>query len=205
MRAATRCNADMTPPRLAAYLAFHLVPGLRRQYYRMRSGYMKLHPMPNWISDFATGCRDVRQLQALEIGETMLPELLRYEDRNSMAFSIETRLPFLDYRLVEHAVSLALSLKMRDGWTKWPLRQALSNILPPEIAWRRRKIGFAAPTDLWLSHHQKIMTDAVQASALLARLCNMERLMRSFPHLDRNHQWRLYSVAAWETAFCVGA
>jgi asparagine synthase (glutamine-hydrolysing) len=204
MRAATRCSEDMTPPRLAAYLAFHLIPGLRREYYRLRAGYLKSHAMPTWINDFATGCRDSRSLQALEIGQTMLPELLRYEDRNSMAFSIETRLPFLDYRLVEYAVGLALSLKMRDGWTKWVLRQALSDTLPPGIGWRRRKIGFAAPTDLWMPCHQTTMIETVRDSTLLSRFCSMERLMRHFPHLDRNHQWRLYSVAAWEAAFCVG-
>jgi asparagine synthase (glutamine-hydrolysing) len=204
MRAATRHSKDMTLLLFAAYLAFHMVPVLRAQYYRWRAAYLQAQRVPAWIGEFATAFRDIQRLQAMEIEATMLPELLRYEDRNSMAFSIETRLPFLDYRLVEFAVGLAPHLKIRNGWTKWALRQAMSDVLPPAIAWRRSKIGFAAPTDTWLSRHECVMADTIRDSVLLARFCDMKRLIGVFPRLDRNHQWRLFSVAAWEQEFCVG-
>ncbi len=82
-----------------------------------------------------------------------LPVLLRYEDRNSMAHSIETRLPFLDYRLVEFLVNSPEHLKLRDGWTKWILRQAMRGILPEKIRLRRRKLGFDAPEKQWIGAH----------------------------------------------------
>ncbi len=79
-----------------------------------------------------------------------LPSLLRYEDRNSMAFAIETRLPFLDYRLVEYAFSLPDSQKLDGVTTKAILRRALGDRVPKSVLDRRDKMGFETPTDLWL-------------------------------------------------------
>ena len=79
-----------------------------------------------------------------------LPSLLRYEDRNSMAFSIEARVPFLDWRLVVLGFRLAPEWKLRDGWTKWVLRQAMAGAVPDAIRWRRDKKAFATPQAEWL-------------------------------------------------------
>ena len=70
----------------------------------------------------------------LEITETNLPMLLRFEDKNSMHFAIETRLPFLDYRFVEFALGLPSRVKLNRGWTKWPLRAAMQKDLPAKIS-----------------------------------------------------------------------
>ncbi len=80
-----------------------------------------------------------------------LPQLLRYEDKNSMAFSVEARVPFLDVRVAEFAAKLPVSLKIRDGWTKSILRQATAGILPEEVRWRRDKKGFPTPEYEWWS------------------------------------------------------
>jgi asparagine synthase (glutamine-hydrolysing) len=80
---------------------------------------------------------------------TTLPGLLHYEDRNSMAFSIETRLPFLDYRLVEYLFSLPSDQKITWGTTKVVLRNAMKDILPEEVRNRRDKMGFVTPEDIW--------------------------------------------------------
>jgi len=74
-----------------------------------------------------------------------LPELLRYEDRNSMAHSIEARVPFLDHRLVELAFSLPGDELIRRGETKSVLRRALADLLPKEVRERRDKLGFVTP------------------------------------------------------------
>jgi asparagine synthase (glutamine-hydrolysing) len=83
-----------------------------------------------------------------------LPHLLKYEDRNSMAHSIEARVPFTDHRLVEYVFSIPAVYKIRHGWTKWLLRLAVRDLLPPEIVWRKDKLGFVAPPwasrgDVW--------------------------------------------------------
>jgi asparagine synthase (glutamine-hydrolysing) len=74
-----------------------------------------------------------------------LPNLLRFEDRNSMAHSIEARVPFTDFELVEWAFRHANRVKIRDGWTKWVLRKAMHGRAPEHILWRRDKVGFEAP------------------------------------------------------------
>lgn len=79
-----------------------------------------------------------------------LPMLLRYADRNSMAFSREGRLPFLDYDLVDFCISLPDDYYIRNGWQKWILRQASGNTIPQNIRWRADKVGYAAPLDIWL-------------------------------------------------------
>lgn len=78
-----------------------------------------------------------------------LPGLLRHKDRASMAFSIEARVPFLDHRLVTFVHSLSIRQKMRDGFTKVVLRNAMADRIPKAILQRRDKIGFGTPEDDW--------------------------------------------------------
>jgi asparagine synthase (glutamine-hydrolysing) len=80
-----------------------------------------------------------------------LQHLLRWEDRNAMAFSIETRVPFLDHNLVEYVLALPSYTKVRRGITKWILRRAVIDLLPPEILDRTDKIGFASPEEIWMN------------------------------------------------------
>jgi len=79
----------------------------------------------------------------------VLPGLLHYEDRNSMAYSIETRLPFLDYRLVEFVFGLPMEFKIREGVTKTILRKAMEGVLPEEVRNRMDKMGFVTPEADW--------------------------------------------------------
>src|SRR5207253_8109320 len=85
-----------------------------------------------------------------ELTRTRLPALLRYEDRLSMAFSIESRVPLLDHRLVELAFALPDDAKRHAGWSKYGLRRALEGLLPPSVVWRRDKKGFSTPLGNWL-------------------------------------------------------
>lgn len=85
-----------------------------------------------------------------ELTKTRLPALLRYEDRLSMAFSIESRVPLLDHRVVELAFALPARWKIRSGWSKWGLRRAMDGMLPDAVTWRRDKKGFPTPFSGWL-------------------------------------------------------
>ncbi|RYY62910.1 MAG: asparagine synthase (glutamine-hydrolyzing) [Chitinophagaceae bacterium] len=80
-----------------------------------------------------------------------LEELLRYADRNSMAFGREVRLPYLNHDLVEFIFRLPSEYKIRQGWTKWILRQSADSRLPKEISWRRDKTGFEPPQKTWMA------------------------------------------------------
>jgi asparagine synthase (glutamine-hydrolysing) len=90
-----------------------------------------------------------RQLE-LVLTQRGLPELLRYEDRNSMAHSLEARVPLLDHRLVELAFSLDGGELIHRGETKSVLRRALADLLPPEVLQRRDKLGFVTPEKRFL-------------------------------------------------------
>src|SRR5207237_3087112 len=87
----------------------------------------------------------LRQQLHLILTRRGLPELLRYEDRNSMAHSLEARVPFLDYRLVELLFSLEGGQLIERGRTKAVLRRALGDLLPPVVRDRVDKLGFVTP------------------------------------------------------------
>jgi len=80
----------------------------------------------------------------------LLPTLLKYDDKIGMAFSVESRVPFLDHRLVELAFSLSPFVKIRNGWNKYILREAMNGIIPREVQWRREKVPFTMPFNEWL-------------------------------------------------------
>jgi asparagine synthase (glutamine-hydrolysing) len=81
----------------------------------------------------------------------MLPPLLRYADRNSMAHSREVRLPFLDRRIAEFALSLPARFLYRDGASKAILRQAVAGVAPAQVLARPDKIGYEVPQARWFS------------------------------------------------------
>ncbi len=85
-----------------------------------------------------------------QIRTVFLPRLLKWDDRNSMAFSVEGRYPFLDHELIELCLSLTSQTLYHCGWTKWPLRLGLRHTLPEKILHRRSKLGFEVPQDAWL-------------------------------------------------------
>jgi asparagine synthase (glutamine-hydrolysing) len=117
-----------------------------------------------------------------------LPPLLRYADRNSMAFSIESRMPLLDYRLVEHVLSLPLRMIVRDGWTKYVFRRAMQDRLPREVQWRKDKMGFVTPEGEWIKRGREriaaMLGGELHASAYLdaAKLRgSLDRFVRDVP------------------------
>lgn len=85
----------------------------------------------------------------LEIMYETIPPSLRAEDRNTMAHSIENRVPFLDYRLIEFCFRLDNRFKIRGGLGKWIHREAMKGILPEKVRTRKEKVGFNAPADEW--------------------------------------------------------
>ena len=82
-----------------------------------------------------------------ELQDTCLPALLHFEDRNSMAHSIEARVPFLDYQLAEFCLNIPTEYKIKGTLTKVILREAMKEVLPVEVYQRRDKIGFSTPIE----------------------------------------------------------
>jgi asparagine synthase (glutamine-hydrolysing) len=139
-----------------------------------------------------------------------IPQLLRYEDKNSMRWSIESRVPFLDYRLVELAMSLPSSYKIRKGTTKYILRKAMDGLVSERILGRKDKIGFATPDESWMR--------STDFALFMERLINSEefwlrkywkaeevvRLLAEHTSGKKNHEealWRIMSVELWLRIF----
>lgn len=143
----------------------------------------------------------IEDKQILEVSKIQLPHLLRYEDRNSMRHSIETRLPFLDFRCVEKAISLRIEEKINGGWTKNILRNSFNNLLPKEVLWRKNKFGFEAPEKSWLSLHKEEMIESIQSSKIINKYFYINQLCKDFEKLNTKDQWRFFVISRWEKVF----
>lgn len=129
-----------------------------------------------------------------------LEELLRYADRNSMQFGLETRLPFLSHELVEFIFSLPAHMKIRQGWRKWILRKSMENRLPNSIAWNPKKIGYETPQGQWMQ--QPTMQAAIREARI--KLIDQDILSSSTlnsavrptaAHAPDPKDWRYFSLA----------
>ncbi|CAN7373164.1 asparagine synthase (glutamine-hydrolyzing) [Duganella sp. LjRoot269] len=133
--------------------------------------------------------------QIADIQQWSLPTLLRYEDRNSMGYGVESRLPFLDYRLVEFALALPARLKIANGFGKWALRHITSDLVPDPIRLNRKKRGFDVTQD-WIAQglgaslrarifdHRTALGGALKSGAQLDALLSDAALSQSPDLLD---------------------
>ncbi|MFZ1800820.1 MAG: asparagine synthase (glutamine-hydrolyzing), partial [Chitinophagaceae bacterium] len=130
-----------------------------------------------------------------------LDELLRYADRNSMANSVEVRLPFLSHELVEFVFSLPSSFKMKNGFTKWILRKAMENKLPQNIIWAKGKTGYEPPQKAWMKTKpiQEMIAEArikLVDKNILQKQILQKPIMAKSAHAPGNIDWRFLCVAA---------
>jgi len=109
------------------------------------------------------GGKNIHDLSIQQVMHSSIPYQLHSEDRNSMMFSVESRLPFLDHRLVEYVVGLPSSFKINKGYSKFILRTALTE-LPEPIRWRKDKIGFAAPDKEWVSENHSMVRKELESA-----------------------------------------
>jgi len=130
-----------------------------------------------------------------------LEELLRYADRNAMAHGREIRLPFLSHELVDFVFSLPSHFKIRNGWSKWLLRESVKEKLPQAIAWRRDKIGFEPPQKKWMEN--KHLQDAIQEARrklvhqkILKQEVLNKKIIPSAAFEAENYEWRYFSAAS---------
>lgn len=147
-----------------------------------------------------------------DLAETMTGHefkyLLRYEDRNSMAYSIEARTPFADHLpLIEFLFQIPGSYKIHDGWSKYLLRQATRDILPEAIRWRKDKQGFPAPGNYWLGYLRPVLNSRLSGPGseywddkALAR--DSEAMIGTPASPEANlFLWRALVLATWLKAF----
>ena len=179
---------QMLPPRLKAVLLKRAVPWLAPDFFQ--AGFPNSRIMNNFFQ--VNGLNE----SLCAHFEYKLEHLLRMEDRNSMAFSLEARVPYLDYRLVEYLLGVSSAFKIRLGETKWLQKKSLSRYTIANILERKDKIGFDAPMDAWMR------TPGWESLAAQA----FESLKREFPGLIRkkavlprssSQRWKLIQLYIW--------
>lgn len=136
---------------------------------------------------------------------TNLPALLRYEDRNSMAFSIESRVPFLDYRLIEFMFATSDDQKIRNGYTKHIYREAMRSILPEAVRLRLDKMGFVTPEEVWVkSILRSFLEEIFKGLSANDEVFDRKGLEESFSEVVNGHRpfdfavWRWVSAIKWK-------
>jgi len=132
--------------------------------------------------------------------ETHLRNLLLYADKTAMAWSVESRMPFMDYRLVQFLASVPPAYKIHGGWTKWLGRHATAGHLPDEVVWRRDKMGWAIPEPAWFAGPLRSwLAGRLEASAFavdVARRAGID--IAAAPLAQR---LRLLNLATWHRLF----
>lgn len=152
----------------------------------------------------------ITELSLRQLTRSNLQMLLHWEDRDSMAHSIEARVPFLDHRLVEYTVGLPDSCKLYRGVTKRVLREGLRDVLPAKIRTRMSKLGFATPEEVWVREDAperfreavRLAVDASQGVLRPEAVRFADDIIQGRRNFDFS-VWRMISFATWMKVFGV--
>lgn len=159
---------------LKSFLYF-LLPPNQRQKIRVKERNYLINEFINVcdksiIADKLYGSKNLKEA-LINHFEYKLEHLLKWEDRNSMYFSLEARVPFLDYRLVERTLATSSDMIIKKGITKDILRKALKGTLPEKIRKRKDKIGFGTPEAEWFrtQDFQKLINNLLNSETFIER------------------------------------
>lgn len=196
-------NSKLNKKQLLSYFIYFTKAKIRVRRLRTKHNYIK-DDFFNKISvdvirENSKHYLNIFDLQYQEIYATKMPHLLKYEDKNSMRNSIETRLPFIDYHVLETALSLQSKIKIKEGWTKYILRRVVDDILPKSIVWRKNKFGFEAPTQSWLDSIENEMNKSVLDSKIIKKITTKIDMN----NIDDTTKWKLFNIAKWEQIYRV--
>jgi asparagine synthase (glutamine-hydrolysing) len=145
--------------------------------------------------------------QALFYDLTMysIPQLLRYEDKNSMRWSIEARVPFLDYRIAAFATGLPPHYKLHNGVTKYLFRNSMEGLIPEKILKRRDKIGFAVPDAEWMvtPEFAEVLTEVMKSPLFRSRKYWKHKEVEKLYHRKGSAKilWKILNVELWLRIF----
>ncbi|MDQ1383374.1 MAG: hypothetical protein QOG65_753, partial [Actinomycetota bacterium] len=148
--------------------------------------------------------KNLNERLASDVLRYSTPDLLRYEDKNSMAFSVESRVPFLDHELVEFIFSLPIDQKIKGGWNRAVYRNAMKGRMPERNRLRRSKIGFTNPDIMWMKAKAPEIRAVFSSPELASRdLYNPEQLVTAWDEYlagrpgDGLIFWRVLVTELW--------
>ena len=175
----------------------------------IKPDFMKKYYRENTISESIYASKSLNEA-LIDHFEYKLEHLLKWEDRNSMYFSLESRLPFLDYRLVEKTLASSSDMKIKHGFTKHILRKALREVLPEKIRLRSDKIGFSTPIDEWLREPdwQKLIYELLYSETFKGRgIIDHAKAIKLYNNHVSNKQnyakdiWKMIHLELWFREF----
>ena len=184
-------------------------------YYHNHPGWLNLKNLNAEVKDpFFSSLSyqgGVNNLSYSQLTSTTLQMLLHWEDRDSMAHSIESRVPFLDYSLVEFVLGLPEEYKIYRGVTKRVLREAMMTVLPEAVRVRNDKLGFVTPEEVWVRElAPKMFRSKIEESIEAAPACfHAEALRNEFANICRGKKkfsflpWRIINFGEWVRIFNV--
>lgn len=151
--------------------------------------------------DFTSYTMHLNQKLKLDT-QTELLNLLHYADSRSMMCSVEARVPFMDYRLVEFTAKIPSAYKIRDGWTKYFARLAFNGKLPHEITWRKDKIGAPAPNKFWFEGElNDWLVSSINHSTFIQKRIKEIKLDSNISKESLEKLMRLLNISVWEKVF----
>lgn len=146
--------------------------------------------------------KDLKEALRNDLIGGRLHEILRYEDRNSMAFSMEIRVPYVNHVLAEYMMKMPEEACIYRGWTKYIHREMLRNLLPEEIRLRRTKIGFEVPEARWLFELEKKVREIFEDPRLSELgIVDRDRLLKRFDDFCRGRLGEEYARVFWRLLF----
>ena len=140
---------------------------------------------------------DMFSFNMRELMQNNLQALLRFEDRDSMAFGVESRLPYLDSKIVDFVLNLPMEVKFQGGYLKYLLRKACEDLLPADIIWRYNKLGFESPQRYWFDDLRESMKNVIKDSLIIQEIFIKPDIR------EDNFLWRLFNIAKWEKLYKV--
>ena len=174
-----------------------LILNLATKFLGRKLGY---RAMSKFVSDVHRYAQPLNERLYCDTVNGGLRNLLHYSDSYSMAFSIESRMPFMDYRLVEFLASVPCSYKFHRGWSKYIARVAFEKVLPDQITWRKDKMGWPIPERYWFEgEHKNWMLSKVKSSSFLNE--HFGKLVSTFDDLDISKKLKLLNMAIWHEQF----
>jgi asparagine synthase (glutamine-hydrolysing) len=167
-------------------------PMIRRIYRMIQNSplqdFIKLHAVNQPMVE-----KQLAQVLWSDMTNTKMPYWMRSGDKTYMGVPFEVRAPFLDYRLIEYVFQLPTTYLIRDGWHKWILRESMKGLLPEDVLWRKRKMGFPFPFPRFYKDNERIL------ELIFNEAQN--------PHMDCRkmgrfkHNWKLVSFILWYELF----
>lgn len=166
--------------------------------------FMKLHSSER----FHASSKSIKSRLVDDIFGNSLQALLRYEDKNAMRFSIEGRVPFLDFELIEYLFSLPDEAIIKEGWNKFILRESMKKTLPDMITERRNKIGFTTPEHEWFLRMKNRIYHLFLSESFANRpYFNQTEVLKAFEQFIQGKNddtmlfWRMLNVEIWFRIF----